>query len=438
MKFVINARDLKEALALTGASVDRRQGHTGRVVYLHAYKKTDSLLLFTTDGICRMMLKLSCKIEQGGETCVDHALFQKQIGTIPSNENVVCDLWTVSKKNVESRRLSIVSGPIRGQLPEAASDMDMIRSWLKMMPVDESAKTVMTVPANDLLAIVRKVGPFVSVEGDNDNIKKLRIKVSGKRVIGEGTNRAVMAQVSRPIQQQFDTPVSVSLPSRGLDPLEKALHWANSEEADIITYMPENQNIVTAIYVRTDNLCFGVSTNDLEPPNLEPVLARVKPKLEVEVAREELAQAISRTSGFGQGTARYIELSIGGHGAIVAKGEIAAMDSAFQQEVPATTIHPDPNDEETAKLIYKIYASGAFMSAISAAPDADKIRIGIEQQGVDGKRFMLKISHSPTPKEHPDAPDVEEESVCYVVLTSIALPEGMERGAAHGGSMAAS
>lgn len=430
MKFSINAKELKDALALTNASVDKRRDQATSVLYLHAHKKTGNLLLFSTDGICRTMLKLEAEITQAGETCVDHALFQRLISTIPPQQTITCDL-----RGESARRFHVSSGPIRGKLPEPTANMELIRSWLQMMPIDDQNQVVMSVPAEAVCTLVHKIGPFVMHDGDEDKFKKLRIKASGKRLIAESTNRSVLAFASEPIETSFDTPAEVTFPSRGLDPLERALRWANSDQADIISYVPNGQTEPTAIYIRTDNLCFGISTNGLTPPNIEPLMTQFKPTLEIEVDKQSFSEAINRSAGFGQGNAKYIQIAMGGHGALVTKGEIVALDSAFEQELEGTVITPDPNDEATEKILLQCYVSGSFMSVIAAAPDSNKIRIAIEQ---NNKNQKLMISNAPTPKEHPDAPEPEEEKIRYILRTTESLPMELTRSSSFGGSVAAS
>jgi DNA polymerase III sliding clamp (beta) subunit (PCNA family) len=74
MKGKVKAGDLRDAVQLALITVDRRQGSELGYIYIGARKNkgaSQRILLHSTDGVVKLLARVSCEVEEAGELIVD-------------------------------------------------------------------------------------------------------------------------------------------------------------------------------------------------------------------------------------------------------------------------------------------------------------------------------------------------------------------------------
>ena len=298
MKCKMKVGELREALATASITMDRRAGSEYGFVYLGAKRMKSGanqrLILNSTDGIRRFLLKVVCEVEEIGDLVIDPIRLSTILDKRGDDEAVTFTQDVATKRTIVrcgGSRIALMSSG-----KPLAFDMNM-----KAFPAPDTKPTFLIESAN-LKSMLDQTQSFIYRKDDKASFKTLMIRTTGTGYEAFTTNSECIANgrvedTNSPGLTDGKPVRMLEIPQGALSSLSKLLNRNKKETIQVIVVKsPDGRD--QAAYFRTELAFFGTNLMASTQPPMDAVFKAQVMTMEVQVPRDGLLTSISRSSPF--------------------------------------------------------------------------------------------------------------------------------------------
>lgn len=402
MKITATAKDLKDSLGLTGLTVDKRKGANPTCSVLITAVKSkkegqpDRILLFSTDGIGRMLCKTDGEVSEDTRICVDHALLATTVGSL--NDSTVVEATVTSSSN-GAKTLVVKAENVRMRLPHSEQTVPVMVEWQKSLQIKKQASIV--VPTDILRKALDQVGSFCMTDGDHEIFRKVKVVVDKNGTEAFATNKAVVALFNTNKGNESDDSQEVVFPSRAISALQKLLDKCGDETVDVI--IDKKDEDVKSVFVRTSGACYGTASTGFNYVDLKKIAGNQKNVIQLRVDRDELKRCVNRCREFSSDRERYTKIAISGS-KIKVIGEITGQDCRIEQELQGSILQGDTSEEK----VYQLLVPGTLLASVLNTCSTKDVDMGLV---INEKQQLVSVEE--VTQEDPEKPTTSSK---YLVI----------------------
>jgi hypothetical protein len=299
MKCKFKVGELREALQTATITMDRRAGSEYGYVYLGAKRNkaggNQRMLLNSTDGIRRFLLKVAGEVEEPGDLVIDPIRLSTLLDKVGDEEMV-----TFTPDKIVNRTM-VRCGSARVVLMSSGKPLAFDLA-IKSFPAPDTKPTFLIESAN-LKSLLDRTQAFIYRKDGREAMKTLMIRTiaGGYEAFATNSECIAKAQVVDANSSGLDAaglPVRLlEIPLGALAPLTKMLSRNKKETVQVvIVKSPEGKD--AAAYFRAEQAFFGTNLVSSVQPAMDAIFKSQAMTMSVEIATDSLLTSISRSSPF--------------------------------------------------------------------------------------------------------------------------------------------
>jgi DNA polymerase III sliding clamp (beta) subunit (PCNA family) len=296
MKCTALAGELRDALLIASATIDRRGGSDLGYLYLGAkkYRNGDTMLLHTTDSLNRSVVKTPCVCEENGELVVEPG---RLLALLEKRDDA--EIVTFSRDAGNSSRVHVKVGSARGILASAFGQLKSYTPDMALFPFKK--EPLFQILPQNLKQLIERVSGFIFTDDGEDSFKSLLIRTTPTGYESLATNYVVAARAQvedphAPVLPEGAAPLSIEIPGNARQSLMKLLSRRKTDVIDVVT----TDNM---LFFRTKDAMYGTALSTSSKLQAADVVFRENEmEIEAEVPRAAMLDTILRSNPFAQNT----------------------------------------------------------------------------------------------------------------------------------------